>query len=262
MGLVDSFDPGAGVIEPWQTVKPVAGFPETLIVTFQPRTFAAFLERHDSVFVARMHLEESVDPDSPLLAEQVRAFEYQGKRLGAYLSPVGAPTTVALMEQAMVMGAKRFVVFGTSGALTAEVGAGGVIVPTMAYRDEGTSYHYAPDSDYMTVASASATAALLSELGVPYHLGPVWTTDGFFRETAANLAKRVADGCLAVDMEVSAVAALAAFRAAPIHHFLYTADSLSDADWEQGTLGSLPAEPRARYFQLAAEIASRLTDAS
>ena len=259
MPITQSFDPyTAEMISPGHMVKPVDGVPETIIVTFQPRTFAAFLDQYDATYIASVPLEEAVDDPAPTATGRIHTFTHAGHTLGAYLSPVGAPAAVGVMEQAIAIGVRRFVVFGTCGALVPTVATGGLIVPTFAYRDEGTSYHYTHPGDYIAVSTAARTAAILDELGIPHTSGKVWTTDGFFRETRGNLEKRVRDGCLAVDMETSALAALAAFRGVAVHQFLYAADTLADDAWDAGILGRLPAEPRARYLRIAAEIAVRL----
>ena len=41
------------------------------------------------------------------------------------------------------------------------------MVPTEAYRDEGTSYHYAPASDYITVKNSDKVAAFMEQAGLP-----------------------------------------------------------------------------------------------
>ncbi|MDR0284431.1 MAG: nucleoside phosphorylase [Propionibacteriaceae bacterium] len=257
MAIWQSFDPDTPeIITPAQIVAGRGALPEALVITFQARTYAAFLRQYDTTPLTDLHLEETVD--SPIYSGMTRQFTYAGRTLAGCLSPVGAPGAVAVMEQAIALGVRRFVAFGTCGALVPGLADGQLIVPSAAYRDEGTSYHYAPAGDYITLPTAEKTAAILGELGVPHTVGRVWTTDAFFRETQANLAKRVAEGCVAVDMEVSALAAVAQFRGVSLHSFLYAADSLSDKGWDPRTLGTLPAEPRARYWQLAAELAARV----
>jgi uridine phosphorylase len=259
MAITESFDPQTpALILASEITRPLDGFPATMVVTFQPKTFAVLLEEYETRPLAQLSLEEAVEGAPPLWPGQACDLDYGGRRLAACLSPIGAPGAVGLFELALAQGVKQFVVFGTCGGLSADLVAGGIIVPTEAYRDEGTSYHYAPASDYITVATASRTATILSELGIPHTAGRVWTTDAFFRETQANLARRIEDGCIAVDMEVSALAAFAQFRGVAVHHFLYTADSLTEAEWDARTLGNLPAEPRARYVKIALELASRL----
>lgn len=45
------------------------------------------------------------------------------------------------------------------------------MVPTEAYRNEGTSYHYAPASDYVTIKNAEVVARFMEENGLPYVKG-------------------------------------------------------------------------------------------
>lgn len=64
-----------------------------------------------------------------------------------------------------------------------------------------------------------------------------WTTDGFYRETAEMVEYRKADGCKAVDMECSALAAVAEFRNKAFGQLLYSGDFVSgsreydDREW-------------------------------
>jgi len=260
MPITTSFDPySPAIISPEQVVKVRSGvFPDTMIVTFQPRTFAVLVDQYETTPLPRMDLEEEFDSGSPVQVGRAYAVDYQGRTLACCLSSVGAPGTVAMLEEAIAYGVNKFVVFGSCGGLVPHVEEGGLIVPSAAYRDEGTSYHYALSSDYISIPSAVKTAQILTDLGVPHTVAKVWTTDGFYRETKTNMAKRVAEGCVAVDMEASAVAALAQFRSVDIHQFLWTADSLDASGWDPRALGKLPAEPRARYLRIAMEIAVRL----
>jgi len=259
MAITTSFDPyTAEVIAPGQVCQPIDDFPDTFLVTFQGRTFDVLVDTYSPTHLVNLQIEETSAHNAASTVGQALAWTYQGHRLGAYLSPVGAAGAVAVMEKAIAYGASRFVVFGSCGVLVPGLPGDSLILPTAAYRDEGTSYHYARSSDYMALASHQQTAAILRQLKVPYVTGRVWTTDAFYRETEGNLAKRVREGCIAVDMETSALAALAEFRGVAVHQFLYQADALSGEAWDPGTLGHLPAEPRARYIQIAAEIALRL----
>ena len=55
-----------------------------------------------------------------------------------------APSCVAMLEELHALGANRFVVFGNCGVLNQQIRDCGIIIPTAAMRDEGTSFHYAP----------------------------------------------------------------------------------------------------------------------
>ena len=71
--------------------------------------------------------------------------------LGAFLSTVGGPAAAGLMEETLAKGAEKILLFGACGVLDKSLAAGHLILPTAAYRDEGTSYHYLPPSDYVAM---------------------------------------------------------------------------------------------------------------
>lgn len=116
--------------------------------------------------------------------------------------------------------------FGGSGCLNKEIAHGKVMLPTEAYRDEGTSYHYAPASDYITVRNADVVAEFMEENGIPFIKGKTWTTDSFYRETINNFEKRKADGCISVEMECAAIQAMCDFRNLNLYMFLTCGDLL------------------------------------
>ena len=78
------------------------------------------------------------------------------------------------------------------------------MIPTEAYRDEGTSYHYIEPADYIKIKNSSIVAEFFESKKLPYILGKTWTTDSFYRETEGNIEKRKKDGCISVEMECSA----------------------------------------------------------
>ena len=59
------------------------------------------------------------------------------------------------------------------------------IVIERALRDEGTSYHYLPPSDFSEAAGHLTQMAkeALTAAGIPIQSGATWTTDAPFRET-------------------------------------------------------------------------------
>jgi len=128
---------------------------------------------------------------------------------------------------------ERVAVAGPGPGGLAPRAIGHVIVPTFAIRDEGTSYHYQPPSRSIepTPDALEALLATLKRHDVPFETGGTWTTDAFYRETRAKVDRRVAEGCLAVEMEASALFAIARFRGVPIAQLLTTSDDLSGDEW-------------------------------
>lgn len=164
----------------------------------------------------------------------VYAFRRNGKRIAFYLTYVGAPITVGLAEDAAaLLDCRKFILFGGAGCLNREIAHGRVMIPTAAYRDEGTSYHYAPPSDYIPVKNAGIVADCMERNGIPHVLGKTWTTDAFYRETRNNFEKRKAEGCISVEMECAALQAMCDFRGLELYAFFTSGDLLDAPKWDQ-----------------------------
>jgi uridine phosphorylase len=126
-------------------------------------------------------------------------------------------------------------------------------------RDEGTSFHYlAPGR---TVAADRSGVEVLESVltahGVPYVVGKSWTTDAFYRETRSRIERRVAEGCLTVEMEASAFMAVARFRGVRFAQLLYAGDSVAGESWDERGWNRA-ASVREELFALALRAAIRL----
>ncbi len=165
----------------------------------------------------------------------IYVFDYKGKTFGFYKTFIGSALSVGMLEDVMTMfDCKKILVFGSAGTLDKNC-HGKVMVPTSAYRDEGTSYHYAKASDYIEIKNANFVANFMKNNNIPFKTGKCWTTDAFYRETENNLKARQADGCIAVDMECSALQAMCNFRNYDLYYFLISGDLLDSPEWlEEG----------------------------
>ena len=186
----------------------------------------------------------------------IYTFEYNGKNFGFYKTLLGAPASVGMLEDVATMfDCKKFVVFGSAGTLD-KTCYGKVIVPTFAYRDEGTSYHYAKAEDYIKIDNAEKVAKVMKKFGIPFVEGKCWTTDAFYRETKNNIEKRQKDGCVAVDMECSAMQACAKFRGLDLYYFFLSGDLLDSPEWDE--TGLHEANHRFQNFDIALHLAEQL----
>ena len=165
----------------------------------------------------------------------VYAIEFRGEKVAFFQPGVGAALGVGLMEEAIASGAQYVVACGGCGVLTRDIAVGQVLLPTAAYREEGVSYHYLPPSATVEIETAvlDIMEAVLVDHEIAYLKTKSWTTDGFYRETLGKAARYKAKGCLAVEMEMSALAAVAKFRGVRFGQYLYAGDTVVPEGWDR-----------------------------
>ena len=240
------FDPERkALIEPSNHIQP-ADVGEHCVICF----FREVLRKVRQEYTARQIYEFRAECD----IEHVYEIEYNGQQLGLIHPMVGAPLAAGVLEEAIALGYRKFVVCGGAGVLDKEVSIGHLIVPVSAVRDEGTSYHYIPPSREV-FASPAAVAAIektLEEHGVEYIKSKTWTTDAYYRETPSRIKLRKAEGCLTVDMEAAAFFAVAEFRGVQLGQILYGGDDVSGLEHDSRKWSSRK-DIRERLFHLAAE---------
>ncbi len=182
-------------------------------------------------------------------------FKYKGRDLACILLPYGSPVVAGFIEEYFARGVKRFVCIGTCGSLSSAT-QGKIIVPTYAYRDEGTSWHYAPhDTPWIKVKTATETSAILDTLGVPNICGKVWTNDALYRETPSAVKLMKEQGCLAVEMECAATMAVSQYRGAACYQMLFPADLFEGSSWDSGSLGKRSRSMNDNLAQIALAVA-------
>jgi uridine phosphorylase len=153
------------------------------------------------------------------------ALEHHGRRVAVYHPLVGAPVAAALLDEIIATGVRRFVVCGGAGVLNREIAVGHLIVPTIAVRDEGTSYHYLPPGREVhgNLEAIAAIERVLKQHSAEYLLAKTWTTDAIYRETQAKVALRRAEGCVTVEMETAAFLPLHSFAVCCLAKFCMAA---------------------------------------
>lgn len=252
--LLHEFDPNpVAVINPSDTHGPVAGCPKAAVSCFERSTFHRMVERLGGVEITRL---KKANWDTP-----VYRTVYKGTEIALFEAYVGAAGCVGDLEEMFFAGVEKLVLFGTCGVLDKSARDCGVIIPTAALRDEGASFHYAPPSDEIEVNQKyrEEFIDILNHHNCTYTLGKTWTTDAFYRETAEKMARRRAAGCVCVDMECSAVAALARFRGKEVFQFFHGSDCLDGGDWEVwGLSQSTNITGKDKAALLALELAVRI----
>ena len=150
---------------------------------------------------------------------------------------IGAPYAVMLLETLIVWGAQRFIYLGWCGAVAAEVKIGDIVLPLSAAIDEGTSRHYIQEATGYSRPARPVAAEIRNtcrRLQQQFHEGPVWSTDAIFRETRDKIRYYQQQGVLAVEMELSALFSVGAFRGVEVGGILVVSDELSTLTWRPG----------------------------
>ena len=227
---------------------------------------------HDSLFVPENLLREArrqknipggqippvcvLDPDGDIVRNLIAAdrakvnpywacyhtqlynFEHSGIEFGIVGCAVGASFAVLIAEELFVSGCQLLISVTSSGQIIPRQQPPFFVLIERALRDEGTSYHYLPPSDYSHIAAellAMLEDAFL-KLPTPVYRGATWTTDAPFRETATAIEQAKTEDILAVEMEAAALYAFAQARRKAVLCFAHVTNQMGriEGDFEKG----------------------------
>jgi uridine phosphorylase len=192
-------------------------FPSKIIIIYQRRPLAYFKRKFKGKY-RTMWLSGS---------HQLLIY----KNLGLIkMTGIGSPNAVTTFEEIVCLGGKEFINLGAAGGLFKK----GIFVCNKALRDEGTSHHYIKDSKY-SYPDESLTKKLaesLSKSGFNFCIGPTWTIDAPYRETKEEVSRYKKSKIMTVDMEASALFAVAKLRGVKIASLFVVSDTLEDEKWD------------------------------
>lgn len=241
------------VINPENIVQSIEKIPEIAISCYSHVTFERMAAELNAEIIATTSTANGTTP--------VYRASYNGMEIALFMMDVGAPTSVAMLEDVFMMGVKKVIVFGTCGVLDRNIEDCSILIPDSAVRDEETSYHYMPASDEIKVNEKymEVFTQMLDEWKVNYTVGKVWTTDAIYRETPEKVKRRKQQGCICVDMECSANAAVSGFRGKDLMQFFYAADNLDAEEWDVRSLDNhSKIEEKDKIATIALELAIRI----
>jgi uridine phosphorylase len=161
-----------------------------------------------------------------------------GLELGIVGCAVGASFAVLVAEQLFASGCHLLISMTSAGRLKEIREPPYFILIDRALRDEGTSYHYTPRSEFSEadddLLNMVETVLLRDRSDVVR--GATWTTDAPYRETERTIAARKAQGLLAVEMEAAALYAFAEARARRVVCFAHVTNQMAvvHGDFEKG----------------------------
>ena len=175
-------------------------------------------------------------------------FETEGSPFGIIGCAVGASFAVLLAEQLFVSGCRFLVSVTSAGQIAAQGPPPYFVVIDRALRDEGTSYHYLPPSEFAEADPGVVANAMqaLASLDIPIYQGAAWTTDAPFRETASAIGRRRAQNILAVEMEAAALYSFAQARGRRVLCLAHVTNQMAvtPGDFEKGEADGVRASLR------------------
>ncbi len=155
---------------------------------------------------------------------------YTTKDIGFVRLPgIGSPFAVTLLEELIALGSKEFLNIGFAGGLQHE----GIFLCNKALRDEGTSHHYIPHGKYSypDLGLTKRFGNAITRQGLGYETAATWTIDAPYRETKAEIERYRKQGIATVEMEASALFAVAKLRKVKIASAFVVSDVLLK-EWE------------------------------
>ncbi|MBI1260604.1 MAG: uridine phosphorylase [Rhizobiales bacterium] len=165
-------------------------------------------------------------------------FEENGLTMGVVGCAVGAPFAVLVAEELFACGCQLLISITSAGQITPAQQPPYFILIDRALRDEGTSYHYLPPSEWSEAPTelVACLSAAFDDADVPVLQGPTWTTDAPFRETAQAIEAMKERSILAVEMEAAALYAFARTCKRPVICFAHVTNQMGQivGDFEKG----------------------------
>lgn len=197
------------------------------------------------------------------MEREVFILNYKGCEITFFMAGVSGPWIAADIEELHAQGVEKVIIFGNCGVLDSKIEDCSIIIPTRAFRDEGTSYHYVPASDIIDIDLKYEKDFLrvLDEFGFEYTEGYTWTTDAFFRETPEKIEYFKKNGAVCVEMEGAVIAAVCKRLSLDYFTFYYAGDNLDSTEWDERSLsGLVNIDKKKKVMLLALELAIKIND--
>ena len=253
--ILNEFDEcRTSTFNPDEVEEKIEGFPKVGISCFSHKLIDGLVEKINPPIIGYISNANCKVP--------VYCVNYEGVDVAVFMSRVGAAACCVGYEEILAKGLEKLVVFGTCGVLDRNIKDLSIIIPTSAVRDEGTSYHYVKASEEIEANAKykEEFKRILEKHNYSYVEGKTWTTDAPYRETREKVRKRKENGCICVEMECSALNAVAQFRGKDLFEFFYAADNLDNTSWDKRSLGNNDKlSEKEKIVYLALELAKEIS---
>ena len=206
-------------------LTPIGVHPDQL--SFPPRAALAFQNECLSHLIDLSKAKALGNWLFPISEAPIYQGTYQGEEVLVSKIPPSAPNAIAFVECLISLGVNRIIAAGAAGSIHPKAQAGSIVIPTQAIRGEGTSSYYFKTA--INVHASKLLVKLLEESASRNHIpilhGSTWTSDGVFRETITKMKQYSSQGVLTVEMEMSALFAMAMFRKIDLAGLLVISDT-------------------------------------
>lgn len=195
------------------------------------------------------------------MERDVYVLKYKDQEITFFMAGIGGPMISGDIEELHAQGVKKFIIFGNCGVLDSSIEDCSIIIPTKAFRDEGTSYHYVEPGDVIDLSDkyTDTFIEILKENDFDYVKGYTWTTDGFFRETRDKINYFKENGALCVEMEGASIAAVCQREEIDYFTFYYAGDNLDSVEWDERSLsGEVNIDKKKKVMTLALDLALKM----
>lgn len=243
------------LINPSRFVKEIEDFPDVTVTVYSYPLFNALLDFFKPTLITNIYCSSGLNP--------VYEINYKGERFAFYQSQLGEPRSIYDYESLIAMGSKTLIVCANCGTLDKDIDDCGVIIPNLAMRDEGCSYHYAPLGETIKLNHkyVDLFKEVLAEFKYPYREGTTWTTDAPFRETKEKVEVRKEQGAICVDMHCAGMQALCDFRETEIFQYLCALDSLDNGVWNPRSIpGNVRLDKKTVIALMAFELGLKIKE--
>ena len=193
---------------------------------------------------------------------EVFILNYKDTEITFFMAGVSGPWISADIEELHAQGVEKFIIFGNCGVLDSKIEDCSIIIPTKAFRDEGTSYHYQEESDMIDIdlKYEEKFLEILDKYKFEHTKGYTWTTDAFFRETPEKIEYFKKNGAVCVEMEGSVIAAVCKRLGLDYFTFYYAGDNLDSTEWDERSLSGLTnIDKKKEVMLLALELAVEMS---
>jgi uridine phosphorylase len=177
-------------------------------------------------------------PGWPCYHTELDTFILAGREVGIVGRVVGASFAVLVAEELFASGCELLISLTSAGQIVPSGPPPYFVIIDRALRDEGTSYHYLPASEFAEADARLVRAAAIAgaKAGPRVIVGATWTTDAPFRETTEAIESARTKGILGVEMEAAALYAFSRSAGVRLLCLAHVTNTMGQegADFEKG----------------------------